>query len=72
MRKRLLTAAAAAAMVVGLAGPAAASDCYPEEPPEEEPTPRAKCNAGRGNGFETTRANDCDPGNSFAHNRGGG
>jgi hypothetical protein len=30
-----------------------------------------KCNAGRGNGSETTPANDCDPGNSGAVNNGG-
>ena len=66
MRKRLLMAAAATVAVVGLAGPAAATTCGDHE----EPT--AKCNSGRGNGFETTQANDCDPGNSGGHNRGGG
>ena len=30
-----------------------------------------KCNAGRGNGSETTPATDCDPGNSGANNQGG-
>ncbi len=31
----------------------------------------AGCNAGRGNGSETTPANDCDPGNSGGVNNGG-
>ncbi len=32
----------------------------------------AKCNSGKGNGFETDPSNDCDPGNSGSHNNGGG
>jgi len=32
---------------------------------------KVKCNSGRGNGSETTIANDCDPGNSGGHNNGG-
>ena len=31
-----------------------------------------KCNAGGGNGSETTPDNDCDPGNSGGNNNGGG
>jgi hypothetical protein len=34
--------------------------------------PKAKCNSGNGNLFETDPANDCDPGNSAGHNNGGG
>ena len=30
-----------------------------------------RCNAGRGNGSETTLPTDCDPGNSGGHNKGG-
>lgn len=37
-----------------------------------EPSPRVKCNSGKGNGFETDPATDCDPGNSSSHNNGGG
>ena len=33
--------------------------------------PKPKCNAGSGNGSETTPANDCDPGNSGGNNNGG-
>ncbi len=35
------------------------------------PTDHEKCNSGRGNGSETTPADDCDPGNSGGHNNGG-
>jgi hypothetical protein len=31
-----------------------------------------QCNAGGGNGFESTSTNDCDPGNSGGNNNGGG
>jgi len=34
--------------------------------------PLHKCDAGRGNGQETTVENDCDPGNSGGKNGGGG
>jgi hypothetical protein len=34
--------------------------------------PLHKCNAGGGNGSETTPENDCDPGNSGGNNNGGG
>lgn len=63
MTKRLLMAAAAAAMVLGLAAGPAGATGGGEEP--------EKCNSGRGNGSETTPANDCDPGNSGGHNNGG-
>lgn len=33
--------------------------------------PKPKCNAGGGNGSETTPATDCDPGNSGGNNNGG-
>ena len=33
--------------------------------------PWHKCNAGNGNGSETTPADDCDPGNSGGNNNGG-
>jgi hypothetical protein len=33
--------------------------------------PNAGCNAGNGNGSETTPADDCDPGNSGGNNNGG-
>jgi hypothetical protein len=33
--------------------------------------PKPKCNAGDGNGSETTPADDCDPGNSGGNNNGG-
>jgi len=33
--------------------------------------PLHKCNAGGGNGSETTPATDCDPGNSGGNNNGG-
>ena len=33
--------------------------------------PFHKCNAGGGNGSETTPATDCDPGNSGGNNNGG-
>ena len=31
-----------------------------------------QCNAGGGNGFESTSTNDCDPGNSGGNSNGGG
>jgi hypothetical protein len=34
-------------------------------------SPVHKCNAGGGNGSETTPATDCDPGNSGGNNNGG-
>ena len=34
--------------------------------------PLHKCNAGGGNGSETSPDNDCDPGNSGGNNNGGG
>lgn len=63
MKKRLLMAAAAAGMLLALAGPAAAEGDHDD--------PSDKCNSGRGNGSETTPADDCDPGNSGDHNQGG-
>ena len=50
-KEAALAAAMAGGMLVGTAAPAFAWD---NEPP-------AKCNSGRGNGSETTPANDCDP-----------
>jgi hypothetical protein len=63
-KKALAGVVLAAAMTLGAAAPAFATDCG-------EPPPPAKCNSGRGNGSETTPANDCDPGNSGGHNNGG-
>lgn len=40
-------------------------------PAYAHPDEKGKCNSGRGNGSETTPANDCDPGNSGGHNNGG-
>ena len=60
-KRALLGLVLAGGMLVGSAAPAFAWD---NEPP-------ARCNSGRGNGSETTPANDCDPGNSGGHNSGG-
>jgi hypothetical protein len=54
----------AAAIVVGFSG-GMVSAAFAGDPGT------GKCNAGRGNGSETDPANDCDPGNSGAHNNGG-
>jgi hypothetical protein len=48
----------------------------PTDPPTPTNTPEPdddnhKCNAGRGNGSEPDKDNDCDPGNSGEHNNGG-
>jgi len=65
-RKRIISAVLAGAFTIALASPALAEgDTNP--PPEQ----KVKCNSGRGNGSETTPANDCDPGNSGGHNNGG-
>ena len=64
-RKRLAGVVLAGAFTIGLAAPALAEGGT-TPPPEAE-----KCNSGRGNGSETTPANDCDPGNSGGHNNGG-
>jgi hypothetical protein len=59
-----------------LAAPAVAS----AKPGNGNGHSHSACNAGRGNGFEfsfdggtavTGQPNDCDPGNSGAHNHGG-
>jgi hypothetical protein len=62
-KKAALAVVLAGGMALGTAAPAFATG-DPGEPP-------AKCNSGRGNGSETTPANDCDPGNSGGHNNGG-
>jgi hypothetical protein len=59
---RKLAAVAFASLFVGVfVGPALASPLHPNP----------KCNAGGGNGSETTPATDCDPGNSGGNNNGG-
>ena len=63
-KKAALAAVMAGGMLLGAAAPAFATG-------GEEPPATAKCNSGRGNGSETTPANDCDPGNSGGHNSGG-
>jgi hypothetical protein len=60
-KKALAGLVLAGGMLVGAAAPAFA---WENEPP-------AKCNSGRGNGSETTPADDCDPGSSGGHNNGG-
>ena len=60
-RKRAVGALLAAAFTVGGCRNGTCRRC-------SAPT---KCNAGRGNGSETTPATDCDPGNSGGHNNGG-
>jgi hypothetical protein len=63
MKWRKLAAVLFASMIAGaFVGPAVAS------PPLH---PGAGCNAGNGNGSETTPDNDCDPGNSAGNNNGG-
>lgn len=61
-RRAFAGLALAGAFTLGLVAPAFA---------EGGGNPPAKCNSGRGNGSETTPANDCDPGNSGGHNNGG-
>jgi hypothetical protein len=61
MKKRLVALAVVGGLSVGFASPAFAT-----------PPKKGHCNSGNGNGFETTPANDCDPGNSAGHNNGGG
>jgi hypothetical protein len=59
---RKLVAMLCASLVAGaLSAPVVASPLHPNP----------KCNAGGGNGSETTPADDCDPGNSGANNNGG-
>jgi hypothetical protein len=65
-RKRLVGVVIASGFTVCLAAPTFA-DGFP--PPDPEPA--AKCNSGRGNASETTLDNDCDPGKSGGHNKGG-
>jgi hypothetical protein len=72
VRRRFTAATVGAVLGIGaLAAPALAGDCYPPPPSEG----KAKCNAGNGNGSEsqvdTGHCTNGDPGNSFAHNRGG-
>ena len=76
VRRRFAAASVAAVLGIGALAPAAAvagGTCNPPPPPPE----KAKCNAGNGNGSETitfVAGEHCyggDPGNSFAHNRGG-
>jgi hypothetical protein len=59
--KRLLAVLFAAMIAGGLSAPAMSTPLHP----------KAKCNAGNGNGSETTPASDCDPGNSGGNNNGG-
>jgi hypothetical protein len=59
-RKRVTMVIATGAIVLGMSSAAAATGCPPK-----------KCNSGRGNGSEVAPGNDCDPGNSGAHNNGG-
>jgi len=61
-QRRLAFALIAGALTLGTAAPAFAGTTCGE---------KVKCNSGRGNGSETTRTNDCDPGNSGGHNNGG-
>jgi hypothetical protein len=63
VKKALVAIAMIGGIVAGAAAPAMATGDGGETP--------AKCNSGRGNGSETTPANDCDPGNSGGHNNGG-
>jgi hypothetical protein len=60
IRKRAALVFGAGVLTIAMSTAAAATVCQPE-----------KCNSGRGNGSETTPANDCDPGNSGGHNNGG-
>jgi len=67
MKRLLLSMVVTMGLVFGgLTFATEAQACGGCPPPEPE-----KCNAGRGNGSETTPANDCDPGNSAGHNNGG-
>jgi hypothetical protein len=65
IKKKVAGVVLTGGLVLGFAAPAFAGD-YCNPPPTNE-----KCNSGRGNGSETTPANDCDPGNSGGHNNGG-
>jgi hypothetical protein len=62
VKYRKLAAVLFASLIAAFVGPAVAN------PPLH---PKPKCNAGNGNGSETTPANDCDPGNSGDNNNGG-
>jgi hypothetical protein len=61
IKKKVLAVAMVTGVTLGTAGPAFGWGSHEN----------AKCNSGRGNGSETTPANDCDPGNSGGHNSGG-
>jgi hypothetical protein len=65
VKKQVVGLLIVAGFTLGAAAPAFATDYCPE------PEKKVKCNSGRGNGSETTPSNDCDPGNSGGHNRGG-
>ncbi len=64
--KQVVLGALAALLLAGFAAQSAAPVFA-----GEEPSPRVKCNSGKGNGSETSPSNDCDPGNSGSHNNGG-
>ncbi|MDQ3484274.1 MAG: hypothetical protein M3445_02505 [Actinomycetota bacterium] len=80
IKKRLTALFFVAALVLAAPVTASAHDVvvvhppvHVEDPPvhEDPPVQQAKCNAGRGNGSESTPATDCDPGNSGGKNNGG-
>jgi len=58
-RKLVVVLLASAAATAFTASPALGGKLHP-------------CNAGGGNGFESTVTSDCDPGNSGGNNNGGG
>jgi hypothetical protein len=59
---------AAVIAALALAGVTTAPAAFAGPP---DPSPKGKCNSGKGNASETDPANDCDPGNSGGHNNGG-
>ena len=59
--KKLLAVLFASIVAGAFSAPAVATPLHPND----------KCNAGNGNGSETTPADDCDPGNSGGNNNGG-
>jgi hypothetical protein len=59
--RKLAAMLAAFALAASFAAPAAFAG----------PPKNAGCNAGNGNGSETTPETDCDPGNSGGNNQGG-
>ncbi len=66
LSKKLVGTVLAGGFALSVAAPA-----FAEGGTTPPPTPRVKCNSGRGNLSEPAPATDCDPGKSGGRNNGG-